>query len=663
MINIVFKRTFLLLLVILLASSFFASNTYATTISNGMNAAYVIGDGSATQDFTDSDSGLTASTFNQPRNVLLDSTNNRLFVSDSANHRVLVFNTDANGVPLDYTADNVLGQADFVSNTAATSQTGMNTPTDLAYDSVNDRLFVSMAAGASGRIMVYDVATIDDGEAAINVLGQENFTDEVVLTDADGLRSSFGIDYDPVNDLLFVSDKFRVLVFDVAVITDGEDAVHVLGKPNFTSEVTAVDASTTGDGSAYVMIDSDNDRLFVNDQDNHRVLVFDVATIVDGEAAVNILGQVDFTSTASGTTASTFTDFMALGFSIVSLSYDSVNDRLFAMDVAGNRVLVFDVATIDDGEAAVNVLGQTDFVSATAGTTQSQVTTPFGGKYNTDVEKYYVADYANNRVLIYDLAVTTSVVYAGNFTENVANDGSVDGSRIATVADDTFVNAGSTLTLDTHYSLSNAPAGLTPVMTVAGDGLTATLTFTGNATDHEDVNDVIDLTITFLDGAFTNTPTAADATEYTDNIGTIDFEDAAVVSSSPERSVQRSSTPQSKAYAQEKFAEHYGTSSSDDSSDDSVICSTDQQITQNLKSGARNGRYHSYTGGIVTEAHILQAHLNRLGFESGPEDGILGPISDGAIKRMQAHLGTIVDGYVGPLTRALLNESCGSDIL
>jgi hypothetical protein len=628
-----------------------------------MNAAYLIGNGSATQDFTDSDSGLTASTFNQPRNVLLDSTNNRLFVSDSANHRVLVFNTDANGVPLDYTADNVLGQADFVSNTAATSQTGMNTPTDLAYDSANDRLFVSMAAGASGRILVYDVATINDGEAAINVLGQENFTDEVILTDADGLRSSFGIDYDPVNDLLFVSDKFRVLVFDVATITNGEDAINVLGKPNFTSEVTAVDASTTGDGAAYVMIDSDNNRLFVNDQDNHRVLVFDVATIVDGEAAVNVLGQADFTSTASGTTASTFTDFMALGFSVVSLSYDSANDRLFAMDVAGNRVLVFDVATIDDGEAAVNVLGQTDFVSAIAGTTQSQVTTPFGAKYNTDVEKYYVADYVNNRVLIYDLAVTTSVGYAGNFTENVANDGSLDGSRIATVTDDTFVNAGSTLTLDTHYSLSNAPAGLTPVMTVAGDGLTATLTFTGNATDHEDVNDVIDLTITFLDGAFTNTPTAADATGYTDNIGTIDFEDAAVVSLSPERSVQRSSTPQSKAYAQEKFAEHYGTSSSDDSSDDSVICSTDQQITQNLKSGARNGRYHSYTGGIVTEAHILQAHLNRLGFESGPEDGILGPISDGAIKRMQAHLGTIVDGYVGPLTRALLNESCGSDIL
>lgn len=87
-------------------------------------------------------------------------------------------------------------------------------------------------------------------------------------------------------------------------------------------------------------------------------------------------------------------------------------------------------------------------------------------------------------------------------------------------------------------------------------------------------------------------------------------------------------------------------------------CPSERQLTQNLRTGARNGRYHAYTGTTVTEAHILQAHMNRLGFESGSEDGILGPISDGAIKRMQAFLGTKADGFVGPLTRGLLNNSC-----
>jgi len=92
-----------------------------------------------------------------------------------------------------------------------------------------------------------------------------------------------------------------------------------------------------------------------------------------------------------------------------------------------------------------------------------------------------------------------------------------------------------------------------------------------------------------------------------------------------------------------------------------AICPLDQQLTQNLKAPSHNGSINSYTGGIVQEADKLQGHLNRLGFNSGPEDGILGPISEGAIKRMQTFLGTPADGYVGPLTRELINKSCGSD--
>ena len=89
------------------------------------------------------------------------------------------------------------------------------------------------------------------------------------------------------------------------------------------------------------------------------------------------------------------------------------------------------------------------------------------------------------------------------------------------------------------------------------------------------------------------------------------------------------------------------------------VCSISQILTQNLKAPSRNGVYNSYTKGIVMEAKKLQTHLNRLGFASGKEDGILGPISDGAIKRMQTFLGTKADGFVGPLTRALINNSCG----
>lgn len=126
-------------------------------------------------------------------------------------------------------------------------------------------------------------------------------------------------------------------------------------------------------------------------------------------------------------------------------------------------------------------------------------------------------------------------------------------------------------------------------------------------------------------------------------------------------STRRSSVggPVSKEYLKEHGVT-LATTTPVQSSQSSGTCAPNQILTQNLKAGARNGRYHAYTKAMVTEVKILQAHMNRLGFKSGAEDGILGPITDGAIKRMQTFLGTKADGYVGPLTRALINKSCGS---
>jgi peptidoglycan hydrolase-like protein with peptidoglycan-binding domain len=84
-----------------------------------------------------------------------------------------------------------------------------------------------------------------------------------------------------------------------------------------------------------------------------------------------------------------------------------------------------------------------------------------------------------------------------------------------------------------------------------------------------------------------------------------------------------------------------------------------------MRVGARNGRINNYSRTtiaskeVMREVKILQKHMNRLGFSSGAEDGILGPITDGAIKRMQKFLGTYQDGLVGPITRSLINNSCG----
>lgn len=122
---------------------------------------------------------------------------------------------------------------------------------------------------------------------------------------------------------------------------------------------------------------------------------------------------------------------------------------------------------------------------------------------------------------------------------------------------------------------------------------------------------------------------------------------------------RRSSGYSSRALAQEIFANYYHKNNIEIPLPENM-CSADQIITQNLRAPSRNGAYNSYTKGIVREINILQAHLNRLGFNSGPIDGIAGPLTDGAIKRMQTFLGAKADGYIGPITRGFLNNSCGT---
>ena len=51
---------------------------------------------------------------------------------------------------------------------------------------------------------------------------------------------------------------------------------------------------------------------------------------------------------------------------------------LFVGDGNNARVMVFDISTITNGENATNVLGQPDFTTKTAATTQSKLSAPRG---------------------------------------------------------------------------------------------------------------------------------------------------------------------------------------------------------------------------------------------------------------------------------------------
>lgn len=116
----------------------------------------------------------------------------------------------------------------------------------------------------------------------------------------------------------------------------------------------------------------------------------------------------------------------------------------------------------------------------------------------------------------------------GNLIENTTNDGSIDNTNplVITITGDTFadVDTDNLLDLTTEFTITNLPAGLTPVFTLSSGDTVATLTFTGTATNNDSTDDVDNLIFTFTDAAFTSSNAAdvALAVGHTNVLG-IDF--------------------------------------------------------------------------------------------------------------------------------------------
>ncbi len=356
--------------------------------------------------------------------VEIDTVNHRLFAITTFNEtRILVFDLNSENELVDYEADYVLGQDDFVSIGNQDAISGVSEPYDMAFDPDTSYLYVSNAG--SDRISVFDVASITNNEPAIHVLGQADFdiNNNSLVVSQSNIENPSGISLDTEDNLLYVADSIhrRVLVFDVSEITDGEPAVNVLGQLDFVSETYATTASTFNTPSA-VSVDPVNKKLYVADNQYHRVMVFDVSEITNGEPAVNVLGADTFTDASAGTTASQFT-FQAAVYTFPDLFVNPNNQKLFVSDNGNNRVLIFDVSSVTNGEDAVAVIGQDDFDSLATGTTQTSFNAPKGLGFDALTNRVFVADTGNNRVLEFGFVeITTNSLESANAGEFYAQE-------------------------------------------------------------------------------------------------------------------------------------------------------------------------------------------------------------------------------------------------
>lgn len=139
-------------------------------VSNGQAADAVIGQDDLVSCGQDrGEVAVNGRGFNAP--AFLWSDGQRLAVPDIANNRVLIWNSWP-GIGADMrAADRVLGQQDLQSNGHATSSTGMYGPEAVTFD--GKRLFVSDSS--NNRVLIWDQFPATNGVAASVVIGQPDF--------------------------------------------------------------------------------------------------------------------------------------------------------------------------------------------------------------------------------------------------------------------------------------------------------------------------------------------------------------------------------------------------------------------------------------------------------------------------------------------------------
>lgn len=320
-----------------------------------------------------------------------DSNRVKLFVNDRLNHRVLIFNT----IPQDATAlpDVVVGQADFASGTAnagvGTSAVGFNENVHMSVCS-NGKMFVSDRN--NNRVLVYDRVPIANGTAADFVIGQPDFLANTAATTANGLNHPYAA-YCMDNKLFVVEQgNNRILVFDPIPTATNPVASYVIGQPNMFTGTSGCTASSLNSPYEILRV---GDTFFVADGGNQRVLEFDTIPTTTGATANAVLGQTIFTSCLQNK-GNALPSASSLAF---PNALAAKGNLLAVSDHTNNRTMFFDLPVITN-QSASRQLGQPDFVTATNVTPPAadSVTTTKGLIF--DQQYIWIGDGGNHRLAV-----------------------------------------------------------------------------------------------------------------------------------------------------------------------------------------------------------------------------------------------------------------------
>ncbi|OIP96441.1 hypothetical protein AUK40_04980 [Candidatus Wirthbacteria bacterium CG2_30_54_11] len=180
------------------------------------------------------------------------------------------------------------------------------------------------------------------------------------------------------------------------------DADYVLGHQDFLNNEPNDGQGNPTDKTLHapsgVATDTDG-NLFIADTNNNRVLIYSKFIDADGMSADYVLGAPD---------PFTVADTSGAGAGKMNHPSSIVSDQsggIFVVDSGNNRVLHFSPPW-SNGQQADQVLGRPNFDDVSSGSGENGMSNPGGVDIDREANQLYVADSANNRILIYRLPIS-----------------------------------------------------------------------------------------------------------------------------------------------------------------------------------------------------------------------------------------------------------------
>jgi len=304
--------------------------------AHGPSALAVMGQTS----MSGSGGGLAANRFDFSNLGGLASDNDgRIYISDSANNRVLIYNQvpSSSGANADY----VLGQPNFTSNTVDNGNTNqeLNSPTALSIN--GSKLYVSDSG--SHRVLVFDLPITANHAAASNVIGQPDFNTK--SSGITALKYNWPWATLENNGAFYVVDasNYRILGYSSTPTVPNSNADILLGSANFTTQSWGTSATRfypTDDATlATTQMAVYNGYLLFPDSYNYRILGFDISNLSIDTAATYVWGQPSFSTYEWKPRGNPEQETYGVMLGPTGVHVDPFDDYIWVAEYYANRVL------------------------------------------------------------------------------------------------------------------------------------------------------------------------------------------------------------------------------------------------------------------------------------------------------------------------------------